>query len=74
MTRFDTNPVLNTLSEVLTLATMVGLTFASAAALAVSPVDEPAPVLHQLPAVEVVVHKPVVHQLPEVVVIAKSVN
>lgn len=74
MTRFNTNPVVNTLSEVLTLATMVGLTFASAAALAVAPVDAEQAVVHQLPTVEVIVHKPVVHQLPTVFVTAKSTH
>lgn len=69
--RFDTRPVLNTLSEGLTLITMVGLTFASAAALATAPVELETPVIHQLPAVEIVGKKAVVHQLPTVVITAQ---
>ena len=65
---FNTRPVLNTLTEGLTLITMLGLTFASAAALATTPVDLAPQVIHQLPTVEIVGQKTVVHQLPTVVI------
>ena len=65
--RFNTRPVLNTITEGLTLIAMAGLTFASAATLATPTVDVPQ-VVHQLPTVEITVKK---HQLPTVIVTAK---
>ncbi|MBH9553586.1 hypothetical protein [Inhella gelatinilytica] len=69
-TKFNTRPVLDTLSDGLTLALMAGLTFASAAAMA-SPMhlaDEAAPIL--LPTVVVTAQKPI--HLPTVVLTAKK--
>lgn len=72
-TTFNTRPVLNTLTEALTLITMVGLTFASAAALATAPVEVETQVIHQLPTVEIVGQKTEIHQLPTVVItVARS--
>ena len=70
MTRFDTRPLLDTLSGALTLAAMAGLTFASAATLA-QPAPTAEPVLHQLPTVLISVKKATVHQLPAVFVTSK---
>lgn len=68
---FNTRPILNTLTEGLTLVTMVGLTFASAAALAAAPMQMVEPVIHQLPTVVVTAKKAVVHQLPTVFITAQ---
>ncbi|MBB5205814.1 hypothetical protein HNQ51_003141 [Inhella inkyongensis] len=71
---FNTRPVLDAVGESLTLITMVGLTFASAATLAMpAPQHEAATeaVVHQLPRVEIVAQRTVVHVLPTVIVTAK---
>ena len=64
---FNTRPVLQAASELLTLGAMAGLTVTAAAAWATSPT----PVVHQLPTVYVTAKAPVVHQLPTVVVVGK---
>ena len=68
---FNTRPALTKITEGLTLITMAGLTFASAAALASAPMEMVTPVIHQLPTVVVTGHKAVVHQLPTVVITAR---
>ena len=70
MARFNTRSSFDHVPGILTLVTMAGLTFASAATLA-----QPAPaaesVIHHLPTVVVSVKKATVHQLPTVFVTSK---
>lgn len=71
MTRFNTRPLLNTATELLTLAAMAGMTLVAAAAATSGPAQaQPVTeaVMHRLPTV-VVTGK--IHHLPTVVVVGK---
>ena len=70
-TPFNTRPVFGFITEGTTLTVMLGLTFASAAALALPAGPRLATETHTL---TVVAEKPVVHKLPTVFVTGKSLR
>lgn len=70
-TAFNTRPVLGFITEGTTFAIMLGLTFASAAALAL-PAGPRTPLAATEAATPVAAAKPIVHTLPTVFVTGKS--